>query len=125
MKILLALAMVASAAPWVVSYRRVTKGNDSISIEAQDDGKVRLCLEVQCSILTPGEAREVSRILFVFTKPNTATSLDVNDNEKSFDELADESARDTDAYFCAKAKTEWERKAFCQHSKPGGPDDRP
>lgn len=109
MKILLALAFAASAAPWVVSYKRTTKERDVISLEAQEGGKVRLCLEVQCSILTAHEALELARII--------ATVLVPPDADKSFDELAEESARKTDAEFCAKAKTAWERQAFCKEAK--------
>lgn len=105
MKILLALAVAASAAPWVVSYKRTTKERDVLSLEAQDGGKVRLCIEAQCSILTAYEALELSRII--------ATVLVPPDADKSFDELAEESSRKTDAEFCARAKTDWERRAFC------------
>lgn len=105
MKLLLAVVVAASAAPWVVSYKRTTKERESVSVEAQEGGKVRLCLEVQCSVLTAHEALELARIIVTIVPP---------DHDKTFDELAEEAARATDAHFCAKAKTEWEPKAFCR-----------
>ena len=36
---------------------------------------------------------------------------------KSFEQLADDAAKETDRQFCAKATTDWERKAFCVQPK--------
>ena len=49
------------------------------------------------------------------TKLRTAIQEIALDGEvpKSFEQLAEDSARATDAEFCAKATTDWERKAFC------------
>lgn len=116
MKLLLALAVAASAAPWVVSYERKTKdGGDIVTLKAGKDGGVVLSLEDHPNVqpaprkvtvfLSAHEALELSRII--------ATVLVPPDADKSFDELADESARKTDAEFCARAKTDWERRAFC------------
>lgn len=115
MKLLLALVVAASAAPWTVSHKRILKqGGDSITVETHADGGVRLSVEDHPNalpaprrvvvFLTAHEALELARLIVTIVPP---------DAEKTFDELAEESARKTDAEFCVKAKTNWERKAFC------------
>ena len=113
----LLIAGTAAASSWVVGYTRILKDGTTLSIDGHRDGKVRLTLEDHANTLpapkkiavdlTAHEAQELARILM-------ATS---NDGEKSFEELAEESARKTDAHFCLRAVNEWQKKAFCR--EPG------
>ena len=123
MKLLLALAVAASAtsaASWTVSHSLKTKeGGDLITVEIAPDGRVTLTVEDHPNTmpvprkivvyLSALEALNLARIIATGIPP---------DADKSFDELAEESARKTDAEFCAKAKTAWERKAFCATPAP-------
>lgn len=111
MKLLIAVAVAASAATmtWTMKYSLITAHRDKavVSVEASAN-MIRLCVEVDCAILNPAEASEVARVLLARSVPRGAHI------GKFFDELAEESAAKTDAEFCARAKTEWERKAFCR-----------
>ena len=113
MKLLLALVVAASAAPiaWTMKYSMTTEHREKqvVSVEASSD-TIRLCVEVDCAILTPQEASEIARVLLGRAEPRGGTS---------FEELADESARETDVYFCSWAKTEWERNVFCHPTRKG------
>lgn len=116
----LALAgSIASAASWVVNHKLTTKeGGDFVTVGTHRDGGIVLTVEDHPNVIP------APRTVVVFLSAHEALKLAEiivkaipPDALKSFDELAEESARKTDAEFCRKAVTEWERKAFCAGAK--------